>query len=829
MMGSVMTAKLALGAATFAIDRPYDYLVPPTLADAILPGMRVLTPFGRGNKVVDGLVLALEQSEDKPRLGLKTVLALLDETPVLREGELKLCLWMARRYFCTVYQSAKAMLPTGLWFSVRDTVCMAAGVSREQALTAAGKSKTAQRLVELLLANPGGMEVKDLRLAFGVTDPMPAARKLAGEGLLTIEASVKRGVGDKTEEVATLAVPPEEALGQAALRRKTAPLQYSVVELLTAVGQGGMKEICYLTGASPATVRALAKRGIVTLSRREVLRSAIRELPPPGKPFTLNDDQQRAFAALDGWAQEEKPGIALLYGVTGSGKTQVYIRLIQSALERGKSALVLVPEIALTPQLLRIFTGYFGEQVAVLHSSLPDAQRYDEWKRARSGKARVVIGARSAVFAPLENLGVVVLDEEHEGSYKSENVPRYHAREVAQYRCARQGALLVLGSATPAVETMYLAREGKYHLVTLPGRYNRQSLPKVIISDMKKELRRGNDTDVGEELATELAANVARGEQSILLLNRRGARQRVVCDSCGETPTCPRCSVYLTYHSANRRLMCHHCGHSEPMPDVCPKCGGHLNFVGSGTQRLQETLEELFPGQEILRLDADVVTPSKGHQAILDRFAKGKAPILLGTQMVAKGLDFENVTLVGVISADSGLYVPDFRSGERTFSLITQVVGRAGRGNKEGRAIIQTYTPDNDVISFAARQDYDSFYAQELELRRAAGMPPFRELFVLTASGRNEEGVLHACQRLRLGLDKALKDPQYAPCRPMLLGPAPAPIYKLNERYRYQLTLSCKEGMAGPIRTLIAHFLRRGLQDQENRGVSLFGDSNPMD
>lgn len=827
-MRSAMTAKLALGAATFAIDRPYDYLIPPALEDSIAPGMRVLAPFGRGNKVVEGLVLALE-SGGQPRRGLKSVLALLDETPVLREGELKLCLWMARRYFCTVYQSAKAMLPTGLWFSVRDTVAVAEGVDRARALEAAGKSASAQKLVELLLAHPGGMEVKDLRLTFGVSDPMPMARRLAEEGILTIEASVKRGVGDKTEEVAALALPPEDALAQAALRRKTAPLQYSVVELLATVGQGGMKELCYLTGASPATVRALAKRGIVTLSKREVLRSAIRELPPPGKPFDLNEDQQRAFDALDGLAREEKPGVALLYGVTGSGKTQIYIRLIQSALERGRSALVLVPEIALTPQLLRIFTGYFGEQVAVLHSSLPDAQRYDEWKRARSGKARVVIGARSAVFAPLTDLGVVVLDEEHEGSYKSENVPRYHAREVAQYRCAQQGALLVLGSATPAVESMYLARQGRYHLATLPGRYNRQALPKVIVSDMKKELRKGNDTDVGEELAAELAANVARGEQSILLLNRRGARQRVVCDSCGEAPTCPRCSVYLTYHSANRRLMCHHCGHSQPLPQVCPQCGGHLSFVGSGTQRLQETLEELFPGREILRLDADVVTPSRGHQAILDKFSKGKAPILLGTQMVAKGLDFENVTLVGVISADSGLYVPDFRSGERTFSLITQVVGRAGRGSKEGRAVIQTYTPDNDVISFAAKQDYDSFYAQELELRRAAGMPPFRELFVLTASGRNEEGVLHACQQLRYGLDKALRDPRYEACRPVLLGPAPAPIYKLNERFRYQLTLSCLEGTAGPIRTLIAHFLRRGLQDQKNRGISLFGDANPVD
>ena len=429
-MSYAITAKLALSAATFAIDRPYDYIVPPALVETILPGMRVLVPFGQGNKVSEGLVLAVETLEEEPEVRLKNVLALLDETPVLREGEVKLCVWMARRYFCTVYQAAKTMLPTGLWFSVRDTIRISDGITREQAIQAAGKSKHAERVVELLLPHPNGLELKDVRLAFGVSDPMPAVRKLVGEGILTMEASVKRGVGDKTEEVVSLALPSEDALAQVSLRRKTAPLQYSVVELLAAVGQGGMKEVCYLTGASPTTVRTLAKKGLVTLTKREVLRSAIHTLPPPAKEFTLNDDQQRAFDALNGWAQEEKPGVALLYGVTGSGKTQVYIRLIQSVLERGKSALVLVPEIALTPQLLRIFTGYFGEQVAVLHSSLPDAQRYDEWKRARSGKARVVVGARSAVFAPLENLGVVVLDEEHETSYKSENVPRYHAREV---------------------------------------------------------------------------------------------------------------------------------------------------------------------------------------------------------------------------------------------------------------------------------------------------------------------------------------------------------------------------------------------------------------
>ena len=352
-----------------------------------------------------------------------------------------------------------------------------------------------------------------------------------------------------------------------------------------------------------------------------------------------------------------------------------------------------MPEIALTPQLLRLFASHFGDRVAVLHSSLRAGERYDEWKRIRSGAARVVVGTRSAVFATLADLGLVILDEEQEGSYKSEQVPKYHAREVAKYRCAHHNALLVLGSATPSVESMYQAQKGVYHLFTLTQRYNRKNLPRVEIVDLKEELKQGNGGSISTPLRQALEENLSRGEQSILFLNRRGASRMVSCGECGAVPTCPRCSVYLTYHSANGRLMCHYCGHSEPMFRECPHCGGLLNFQGAGTQRLQTELERLFPGTEILRLDADAVSATHSHEALLDRFRQEKIPILVGTQMVAKGLDFENVTLVGVISADQSLYVDDYRASERTFSLLTQVVGRAGRGSKTGRAIIQTFTP----------------------------------------------------------------------------------------------------------------------------------------
>jgi primosomal protein N' (replication factor Y) len=546
------------------------------------------------------------------------------------------------------------------------------------------------------------------------------------------------------------------------------------------------------------------------------------------RPVELNGEQQTAYDALEELLLSGQPAAALLYGVTGSGKTQIYLKLAHRALEQGRSAMVLVPEIALTPQLLRIFTAHFGGQVAVLHSSLRAGERYDEWKRVKTGRARVVLGTRSAVFAPLADLGLIVLDEEQEHSYKSENVPRYHARDVAKFRCAHENALLLLGSATPSMESMYLARQGTYRLFTLKKRYNDQTLPQVCFADMRRELQGGNGTDISALLREELKKNLWREEQSILLLNRRGAAQMLSCGECGQVPTCPRCSVHLTYHSANGRLMCHYCGHSEPLPQACPSCGGVLSFLGTGTQKVQQELQELFPSAEILRMDTDTVSTSNGHEKLLARFVKERIPILVGTQMVAKGLDFENVTLVGILCADLSLYVDDFRAGERTFSLVTQAIGRAGRGAKNGRAVIQTWTPENDVLRCAAAQDYDSFYEQELALRQARGCPPFRDLFFLTVSGPEEHAVLRSCLRLRQALESALTTTDCAQTEKIqLLGPAPAAVTKVNNRYRYRLTVCGKNNRQ--LRALLAHLIRAAQQDKENRGLSIFADTNSYD
>lgn len=816
-----LVAKIAVSKAVYAIDKPYDYLVPQELEDRIRPGMRVLVPFGSGNRGSDGLVLAL--GRENASGALKSIQSLLDDQPVLDETGIQLALWLRERCFCTVYDAVKAMLPAGLYYSLRDCVILNQGIGPDELRAAAGGSQSAAQLGELLLNWGGSGEMEAIRTAFGTKDPAPAIKQLLDAGAAHLSSSAQRGVGDKIEQVAVLAMPAEEAMALVTPRRKSAPLRYAVTELLCTLSAASAKELCYYTGASMNTVRSLQKSGILTLEKQEIYRRESLEPVVPAEPVVLNPEQEAAFQGLDSLCRAGCSAAALLYGVTGSGKTQVYIRLIQETLKRGRTAMVLVPEIALTPQLLRIFASHFGDQIAVLHSSLRTGERYDEWKRVRRGDAKVVLGTRSAVFAPLENLGLIVLDEEQETSYKSENAPRYHARDVAKYRCVQHRALLLMGSATPAVETMYHARAGTYHLFELKHRYNQKALPEVIVADMKEELRAGNGSCISAALRKEMEDNLLRGEQTILFLNRRGSHRMVSCGECGEVPTCPRCSVKLTYHSANDRLMCHYCGHSQPLPGACPVCGGGLNFIGLGTQRVQEEVEAQFPGIETLRMDTDTVSAAHPHEELLDRFRNKKVPVLIGTQMVAKGLDFENVTLVGAVAPDLALYVDDFRAGERTFSLLTQVAGRAGRGEKLGRAVIQTYTPENDVIRFSARQDYENFYQSEIQIRRLRGYPPFRDLFVLTASGLNEAAVLRACVRLRQGLHEGLEQlrlPQW-----QLLGPAPASVAKVNHRYRYRLTLTAENSK--PLRGLIAHLIRAASTDKDNRGVSVFADMNP--
>ena len=570
----------------------------------------------------------------------------------------------------------------------------------------------------------------------------------------------------------------------------------------------------------------MEKAGIVAFTEEETLRITVTsETVEEAPEIILNAEQQAAYDEILALSQSGKAEAVLLHGVTGSGKTQVYLRLVREILKQGKTAIVLVPEIVLTPQMMRKFASHFGDKVAMLHSSLRMTERYDQWKRIRRGEVQVVLGTRSAIFAPLKNLGLVILDEEQEGSYQSENPPRYHTRDIAKYLCARDKATLILGSATPTVETAWAAEEGTYHKLLLRQRYNAHSLPEVKIADLRQEIRAGNSGLIGAELQQELAWNLERGEQSILFLNRRGNSRMLLCGECGYVPNCPRCSVSLTYHSANRRLMCHYCNHSENVSETCPECGGIMKQIGAGTQKVEEELHELFPEATVLRMDADTATG--GHEAILSKFEKEKIDILLGTQMVAKGLDFENVTLVGVLSADTSLYVDNYRAAERTFSLLTQVVGRAGRGGKTGRAVIQTYTPGNDVIQSAARQDYDSFYQSEIRMRQLRRYPPFADLFTFTVSGAEEGLVLRAAAGVRETLRRLSALPEQAGNQPEVLGPAPAPVLKVNNRYRYRVLLVGRNDKT--TRDQVSWLLKEFANDRANRGLNIFVDCNTLE
>ncbi len=745
----VLIAKVAVSAATYWIDRPYDYLIPEDLHAKVLPGVRVYVPFSRGNRRVEGIVLAVTDGSKFD--ALKPILAVLDEQPVLTEEQIRLALFMRERFFCTVYEAVKAILPTGLWFK------------------------------------PDG----------------------------------SRRVNDKTVEMARLSIPAEDAADLADRIRHRSPRQAELLDLLCSFEALPVKDLLLHGSASRSSLKALCDKDLVALYQREVFRRS--QIPPEERvPLPiLNEEQSEVFEKISALTCSGKAGCALLQGVTGSGKTSIYIHLIHRQLSRGKSAILLVPEIALTPQMLRTFSNHFGDEVAVLHSSLSLGERYDEWKRIRSGSAHLVIGTRSAVFAPVRDLGILIIDEEQEETYRSENAPRYHARDVAKYICSKAGCTLLLGSATPELVSRYQAQIGRYAYFRLDKRYNEQQLPSVRIVDMKKELREGNGGCISSVLAEELQKNLDAGEQSILFLNRRGTNKLISCGDCGFTYKCPRCSVSLTYHSLNHRLLCHYCGYSRRVDDACPECGGRLKYVGAGTQLVVEELQELFPGREILRMDTDSLAPVGSHEELFDQFRKENIPFLVGTQMVTKGLNFENVTLVGVLSADQSLYAGDYRAGERTFSLITQVVGRSGRGTKPGRAIIQTYTPGNETIRLAAAQDYEAFYASELEVRKLQHAPPFTDHLSVTISGMTESIVVEAGRFVRnrlealFGLHKA-----------EFLGPTPLNVVKVNNRFRYRVHINCIAGAS--IRAFIAQAVIECNTDKRFRGVSVFAENDPL-
>ncbi len=817
-MSKAITVGVALENTAYHFDKLYDYSVPADMADGVSLGVRVIVPFGTSNARRQGVILRI--NDEQPTKKLKNIAEIKDKHPLLENDLVKLIFWLKDRTFCTYFDAFRCILPTG--FNLKLNYFYGASPEADDSLINSLPPDEAEIYLSLIKTCKF-VEKSKLLSAFGFKSDSTILEKMYKKGVLVRNVDAQRNMSDKTEKMVRLVF---DTADYERIEQTLTAKQKLVCELLLSTGGASLKEICYFTGVTAAVIKTLEKKNIVELFDNEIYRSpVINKSTAAAAEIVLTDEQQRAFDSLVKQYESKEKTVSLLYGITGSGKTQVYISLINKMLALGKGVVMMVPEISLTPQIIDRFYSYFGSDVAVFHSALSLGERMDEWKRVKRGEARVVIGTRSAVFAPVNNLGLIIIDEEQEHTYKSEQSPRYNAKEVARFRCEENNALLVLGSATPSVETFARAQNGIYTLNKLTHRYAGAKLPEVITVDLATHFGADSSSAISDTLAQKLSSTVEQGNQAILLLNRRGYNTFASCASCKSVVTCPNCSISLTYHHANGRLMCHYCGYSQPITQVCPECGKKdIRYAGFGTQMVEDELTRILPQARILRMDQDTTMRKNSHEKALKAFAEHEYDILLGTQMVAKGIDFENVTLVGVISVDQQLYNDDFRSLERTFSLLTQVVGRAGRGARSGSAVIQTLTPENEIIRLAEKQDYGAFYETEIQMRKLMTYPPFCDLCVIGFSGFDENKTRVASKMFFNNLKK-LSSEKFPNLKLIVLGPLQPRVSKISGKFRYRMIIKCKNNAT--FRSFISELLSEFGKDSKFNDVNIFADINP--
>ncbi len=781
---------------SFSEDGTYDYGIPEDLGDAVYPGRFVTVPFGIANKLCTGIVM--EVRDTSPYSHHKFILSLYSEEVSLCDEQLRLCNYMRSRLMSNTEQAVRSLLPSAAFPHLREWISLVPG--------APAPKESATRLDRALydcLKEEHEVSTEQLRRKFDIRVES-SLRRMDADGLLRRRTELIETREGKGKQRWELAIAPETAAvlasGKECLEKKLSSQKQRqvLVALLEEDAAMTTAELSERAGVSSAVLKTLEKSGILRAVESRTARNPYTEIPFLGRtPLELNEEQSAAAEKLGELMDSGKPKAALLYGVTGSGKTRVMTALIDRMLDAGRSVILLLPEIALTPQSVSIFCSRYGSRVAVMHSGLSLGERFDAYCRIRRGDATVIIGTRSAVFAPAVNLGAILIDEEQEHTYKSDRDPRYHAREIARRRCAYHNALMLLASATPLVETMDKARRGIYTELRLSRRFGTAQLPKTEIVDLREEAKNGNNNVVSDRLADALADCLEKGEQAILFLNRRGYNRTVTCRSCGQPILCPNCSVAMTYHTypwsyQEGQMRCHWCGASHPLPKVCPNCGGeHLAHIGYGTQHAEEELHRLFPSARILRMDADTTTTKSAYEEMLGAFRSGKADILLGTQMVTKGHDFPNVTLVGVLQADTSLYLDDYRAGEQTFAMLTQVIGRAGRRDRPGTAIIQTMNPDHEIIRLACEQDYEGFFKREMQLRKLLCFPPFCDIAMLTLSGESEVMLWRIAKRVMEDFP-ALRE-KFMPKEDLVVyGPFEAPVFRVDNRYRVRVIIKCR-------------------------------------
>jgi primosomal protein N' (replication factor Y) len=790
------------------MDQPFTYSLPETLRHRVQAGSRILVPFG--TRKLTGVILRCHG--ETPGVATREALRLLDSEPVLSEDLLALGRWIAAYYCAPLGEVLRGMLP--LSSEIRR--------GKVWSLTDAGRDMARQLMLDSSPDDPVAqvltmLEKRPLSAAY-LAKALPLAdkaiRSLQRKGFIVVE-HVQTERDPLRAPSQRLRV--ELATGLPAVRGSLNKAEREVRAFLELhPGSHNLKQVEDSVKNASAAARSLARKGIVTLKPDAALVNA----GPVRTRHTLNEPQQAAFEMIRDATRARRFQTFLLYGVTGSGKTEVYLKAIETALEEGLGALLLVPEIALTPQMAGQFFSRFGDRVAILHSAFTDVERSEQWRRIRSGAARVVVGTRSGVFAPVRDLGLIVVDEEHDGSYKQEETPRYNGRDVAIVRAQAAGACIVLGSATPSLESRYNAEKGKYTLLELPERVEARPMPEVELIDMRQEfLETRKQETFSRKLMDALGARLENGEQTIVLLNRRGFSSFVACRACGERVQCVNCSLTLTYHKRDRRLLCHYCGYAEKVPSQCPKCASeHIYFLGMGSERVEEELHRAFPTARVARLDRDTVTGKSHYETILQSFREGGYDILVGTQMIAKGHDIPNVTLVGVVSGDTGLGMPDFRAAERTFQLLTQVAGRAGRGSVPGTVLVQTVNPDHYAVRLAALQDYRAFYEKELNFRRLMMYPPFSAMANVLVRSEKQEMAM----RMSAELAVLLNPP--AP-KIKILGPAVAPVPRLKNEYRYQFIIK-----AASRKTLneLLQAVRKYAADHKWGATALVVDVDPL-
>ncbi|ETI66908.1 primosomal protein N' [Neobacillus vireti] len=785
-------------------DRAFDYLIPDKWRDTIQPGMRVVVPFGPRN--IQGFVIELKKESEVKQL--REIIEPMDLEPILNHELLALGNWLTENTLCFKIFAYQVMLPAALKAKYEKLVKLAPGVEI---------SALPLSLHSYFVKN-GKLDWQDA-LKNGIVSLL---QKETAKGHLEVQYIVKEKVRKKQRKyirpLVSQAVLTEEMGKLPVNAEKQKQVISFFIERFAPIE---MRLLVAELNITASTVKALVGKRILGEEEVEVYRDPYEHRSfERTKPMPLTKDQQTAIEPILNAVEQNLHEVFLLYGVTGSGKTEIYLQSIQEVIEKGQEAIVLVPEIALTPQMVNRFKGRFGDLVAVLHSGLSAGEKYDEWRKIQRKEVKVVVGARSAIFAPFENLGIIIIDEEHETSYKQEEMPRYHARDVAIERAKTYSCPVVLGSATPSLESFARAQKKVYHLLTLPTRMNNQTLPPVEIIDMREELREGNRSMFSRKLFDMLKDRIEKKQQTVLFLNKRGHSSFVMCRDCGYVMNCPNCDISLTYHRVNEQMKCHYCGYESFVPKACPECSSeHIRYFGTGTQKVEDELGKILPEARVIRMDVDTTGRKGSHERLLKDFQDGKADILLGTQMIAKGLDFPNITLVGVLSADTMLHLPDFRSSEKTFQLLTQVSGRAGRHQLPGEVIIQTYTPEHYSVELAGTQDYDLFYQQEMLNRKMHHYPPFYFLSLITISHEQLLAVVSATEKIVNYVQSRLSP------EAVVLGPAASPIPRINNRYRYQCLIKYKRepNLTTTLRTILDQY-----QKDTKSGLQVSIDVNPF-